>query len=121
MAKPNTERSMGIQAGGGREDQGGIATKTTPRTRLRLTPPVLWKVVLHNDDFTTRDFVVMILRMVFRKPEAEAVRIMLEVHRRGTGIAGVYPYDVADTKVAQVRTLAEEKEFPLLCTLEPES
>jgi len=103
------------------DGQSGVGTKTTPRTRLRLTPPVLWKVILHNDDFTTREFVVEILRAVFRKPEAEAVRIMMDVHRRGTGVAGIYPFDVADTKVAQVRALAEAKEFPLLCTLEPEA
>lgn len=113
MAKPFSDDS--------RDSQGGAGIRTAPRTRLKLTPPVLWKVILHNDDFTTREFVVMILEMVFRKPEAEAVRIMLDVHRRGTGVAGVYPFDVADTKVAQVRALAEEKEFPLLCTLEPEA
>ena len=104
-----------------REDQSGVGTKTVTRTRLRLTPPTLWKVILHNDDYTTRDFVVMVLKNVFRKPEVEAVRIMMDVHRRGTGVAGVYPFDVADTKVTQVRTLAEAKEFPLLCTLEPEA
>ncbi|BDU77820.1 ATP-dependent Clp protease adaptor ClpS [Mesoterricola sediminis] len=101
--------------------QSGVGTRTAPSTRLRLTPPSLWKVILHNDDFTTRDFVVQILTSVFRKPEAEAVRIMMDVHRKGTGVAGIYPYDVADTKVAQVRTLAEAREFPLLCTLEPEA
>ena len=103
------------------DGQGGAGVRTAPRTRLRLTPPVLWKVILHNDDYTTRDFVVMILRTVFRKPEAEAVRIMLDVHRRGKGVAGIYPFDVADTKVAQVRAMAEAKEFPLMCTLEPEA
>ncbi len=113
MAKPFSDDS--------RDHQAGAGTRTAPRTRLRLSPPALWKVILHNDDFTTREFVVSILETVFRKPEAEAVRIMLDVHRRGTGVAGVYPFDVADTKVAQVRTLAEEKEFPLLCTLEPEA
>jgi ATP-dependent Clp protease adaptor protein ClpS len=101
------------------ENSGQTGTKT--RTHLRLTPPVRWKVILHNDDYTTQDFVVWILQSVFRKPEPEAVRIMLEVHRRGKGLAGVYPYDVPDTKAAQVKAMAEAKEFPLLCTLEPES
>ena len=113
MARPDQDAT--------RESQGGVGTRSAPRTRLRLTPPALWKVVLHNDDYTTRDFVVMVLQTVFRKPEAEAGRIMLDVHRRGTGVAGVYPFDIADTKVAQVRALAEAKEFPLLCTLEPET
>ncbi len=96
-------------------------TAGKPRTHLRLSPPVLWKVVLHNDDYTTQEFVVWILQSVFRKPEAEAVRVMLEVHRKGKGLAGIYPFDVADTKAAQVKAMAEAKEFPLLCTLEPES
>jgi ATP-dependent Clp protease adaptor protein ClpS len=110
MARPDSD-----------QNQGGAGTKTAPRTRLRLSPPSLWKVILHNDDYTTREFVVLILENVFRKPEAEAVRIMMDVHRKGTGVAGVYSFDVADTKVAQVRALAEAKEFPLLCTLEPEA
>ena len=103
------------------DTQYAAETRTVPRTRLRLSPPVLWKVILHNDDYTTREFVVMVLQTVFRKPEAEAVRIMLDVHRSGSGVAGIYPFDVADTKVAQVKNLAEAKEFPLLCTLEPEA
>ena len=96
----------------------GTAAKT--RTRPKLQPPSMWKVILHNDDYTTQEFVVWILETVFRKPEAEAVRIMLDVHKRGKGIAGIYPYDIADTKVAQVKAAAEQQEFPLLCTLEPE-
>ena len=97
------------------------STGTKTRTHLRLSPPVLWKVILHNDDFTTQEFVVWILQNVFSKTEAEAVHIMLEVHRRGKGLAGVYPYDIADTKASQVKAMAEAKEFPLLCTLEPEA
>jgi len=97
----------------------GTGTKT--RTHLRLSPPVLWKVILHNDDYTTQDFVVWILQSVFHKPESEAVRVMLDIHRKGKGLAGVYPFDIADTKASQVKTMAEAKEFPLLCTLEPEA
>jgi ATP-dependent Clp protease adaptor protein ClpS len=78
-------------------------------------------VILHNDDYTTQEFVVWVLETVFRKAEPEAVRIMLEVHRRGRGLAGVYPFDIADTKASQVKALAEAREFPLLCTLEPEA
>lgn len=97
----------------------GTATKT--RTRTKLQPPSLWKVILHNDDYTTQEFVVWTLETIFRKPEPEAVRIMLDVHKRGKGIAGIYSFDVADTKVAQVKSVAEQQEFPLLCTLEPET
>jgi ATP-dependent Clp protease adaptor protein ClpS len=95
-------------------------TTTRTRAKAKLQPPVMWKVLLHNDDYTTQDFVVWVLKSVFRKPEDEAVRIMMDVHRRGKGVAGVYPFDVADTKIAQVKELAERNEFPLLCTLEPE-
>jgi len=96
-------------------------TGTKTRTHLRLSPPVLWKVILHNDDYTTQEFVVWVLRSVFRKTDQDAVKIMLDVHRRGKGVAGIYPFDIADTKAAQVKAMAEAKEFPLLCTLEPES
>lgn len=105
----------------GMDGQSGVGTRTAPRTRLKLTPPCLWKVILHNDDYTTREFVVQVLTSIFRKPEAEAVAVMMDVHRKGMGVAGVYPFDVAETKVAQVAALAEAHEFPLLCTLEPEA
>lgn len=99
--------------------ESGTATKT--RSKPKLQPPSMWKVILHNDDYTTQEFVVWILETIFRKPESEAVRIMLDVHKRGKGVAGVYSFDIADTKVAQVKTVAEQHEFPLLCTLEPET
>jgi len=98
----------------------GTGTATKTRTKPKLQPPSLWKVILHNDDYTTQEFVVWILETIFRKPEPEAVRVMLDVHRRGKGVAGIYPYDVADTKIAQVKSVAEQHEFPLLCTLEPD-
>ena len=90
------------------------------RAEQATSRPRMFQVVLHNDDYTTQEFVVWILRTVFRKTEAEAVRIMLDVHQRGQGAAGIYPYDIADTKAAQVKALAEAQEFPLRCTLEPE-
>ena len=86
----------------------------------KLQKPPLYKVLLHNDDFTTMEFVVFILMQVFHKPEDEALRIMLAVHHRGVGVAGVYTYEVAETKVAQVLNLAKAHEYPLLCTLEEE-
>jgi len=78
-------------------------------------------VLLHNDDYTTQEFVVWVLERVFRKPMAEAVAIMMSVHRSGIGIAGVYTHDVAETKLKKARQMAEEQEFPLLVTMEPES
>ena len=80
--------------------------------------PRLFKVLLHNDDYTTMDFVVMILEKIFHKSPVEATRIMLNVHRKGVGVAGVYPYDMAETKVAQVHALAEKHQFPLKCSME---
>jgi len=78
----------------------------------------MFRVVLHNDDYTTMEFVVEVLMTVFRKNLVESTRIMLDVHRKGTGQVGVYTYDVAATKVNQVHALAREREFPLRCTME---
>ena len=98
--------------------QSGTGTQT--RIRSELKPPSMWRVILHNDDYTTQDFVVFILTSIFRKAEAEATRIMMDVHRQGRGVAGVYPHEIAETKAAQVHALAEQQEFPLKCTLEVE-
>jgi ATP-dependent Clp protease adaptor protein ClpS len=83
-----------------------------------IREPKLYRVILHNDDYTTMDFVIEILISVFHKPAAEAIRIMLDVHKKGKGICGVYHYDIAATKVAQVHQLAQTREFPLKCSLE---
>jgi len=83
-----------------------------------LKEPDMWKVVLINDDYTPRDFVVEILVSIFHKPPIEATRIMLEVHNKGRGMVGVYTYDIGRTKVAQVTALAREREFPLKSILE---
>jgi ATP-dependent Clp protease adaptor protein ClpS len=90
------------------------------RSDTRLEQPRLWRVLLHNDDFTTQEFVVWVLESVFRKPSAEAFAIMLRVHQTGLGVAGVFTRDVAETKVAATRRLAEQHEYPLLVTMEPE-
>ena len=81
--------------------------------------PTLFKVLLHNDDYTTMEFVVWVLETVFNMPEDQAVHVMLNVHLRGAGIAGVYTYEVAEMKVEKTIALAREQEFPLLATLEP--
>jgi ATP-dependent Clp protease adaptor protein ClpS len=88
-------------------------------TEKELKEPDMYKVVLHNDDYTTKEFVVEVLRIVFHKPAIEATRIMMDVHKRGKGIVGVYTWDIAQTKVAQVRQMAKEQEFPLKCSVEP--
>jgi len=87
-------------------------------TREELTEPPMYRVLLHNDDFTTMDFVVQILMLVFGKNSDEATRIMLNVHRKGIGLCGVYTYEVAETKVDTVHALAREHQYPLKCTME---
>ena len=77
-------------------------------TKKKLKRPSLYKVLLHNDDYTTKEFVVQVLEYVFHKEYSEAVQIMLHVHQKGIGVAGVYPYGVAETKVALVEDLARQ-------------
>jgi ATP-dependent Clp protease adaptor protein ClpS len=84
----------------------------------RLEEPRMFRVILHNDHYTTMDFVVEVLMKVFHKTAAEAVKIMLDVHRKGAGVCGVYAYDIAVTKVSQVRHMAKKREFPLRCSYE---
>jgi ATP-dependent Clp protease adaptor protein ClpS len=96
------------------------STLTETRSEQRLETPRMWRVLLHNDDYTTQDFVVWVLETVFQKQRAEAFAIMMNVHRSGTGLAGVYTHDVAETKLRRTKQLAEEHEFPLLVTMEVE-
>jgi ATP-dependent Clp protease adaptor protein ClpS len=88
------------------------------RVKTEKKEPTQYKVVLINDDYTTMEFVVQILESVFQRSPAEAFRIMMHVHQNGRGIAGVYPWEVAETKVETVTTLAREAQFPLRATLE---
>ena len=89
------------------------------KTDERVKEPEMYKVVLHNDHYTTMEFVVEVLRTVFRKETPEATRIMLDVHNKGRGVVGVYTYDVATTRATRVHRLAKEREYPLRCTVEP--
>jgi ATP-dependent Clp protease adaptor protein ClpS len=90
------------------------------RTKQATKKPELFKVLLLNDDYTTMDFVVEILETVFNKAPAEAYRIMMAVHTQGQGLCGVYPFEVAETKVATVVEMARGQGFPLRATMEPE-
>lgn len=87
---------------------------------IKLEKPKLFKVLLHNDDFTTMDFVVFVLQYVFMRDEAESITIMLKVHNEGLGLAGIYPYEIANMKAQKAMNLAKAREFPLLCTVEEE-
>jgi ATP-dependent Clp protease adaptor protein ClpS len=98
-----------------------VQEKTEVIDQESLQEPPLYRVLLHNDDYTTMDFVVMILQTVFQKNIDEATRIMLNVHHQGVGIAGVFTLEVGETKVAIVHHLAREQQFPLKCSLEKES
>jgi ATP-dependent Clp protease adaptor protein ClpS len=88
--------------------------------KQRLKRPRLFRVLLHDDDFTTMEFVVQILEDIFRHAHPDATRIMLDVHTKGIGLAGVYPHEIAETKAARVTEAARAQEFPFLCTIEPE-
>jgi ATP-dependent Clp protease adaptor protein ClpS len=98
------------------EHGSAVVEKTESKTKLERPP--LYKVWLHNDDFTTMEFVVFVLQTVFNHSESDALRLMLNVHRLGIGLAGVYTYEVAQMKVDKVTSLAQANEFPLLCTME---
>lgn len=91
-----------------------------PEIREKLEKPKLYKVVLHNDDFTTMEFVVFILKHVFLRSDTEALTIMLKVHNEGIGIAGTYTYEIATMKAQKAINLARASEYPLLCTVEEE-
>lgn len=90
------------------------------RTRDELKEPALFRVILHNDHYTTMDFVVSVLETVFVKSPAEAFRIMMKVHTEGRGLCGLYPHEIAETKVATVHDLAREHGFPLRASFEEE-
>lgn len=89
-------------------------------SETKLEKPKLFKVLLHNDDFTTMEFVVFVLEYVFNRTEAEAFSVMLKVHNEGVGIAGIYPYEIANMKSEKTMNMAKAREYPLLCTVEEE-
>ena len=94
----------------------GVATRTKPKPKK----PSLYRVLILNDDYTPMEFVVLVLEHFFNKSREEATRIMLHVHNDGVGVCGVYPIEVAETKVTQVMDLAREHQHPLQCTKERE-
>jgi ATP-dependent Clp protease adaptor protein ClpS len=100
--------------GGDGDDHVGIATKT----RTRPKKPSMFKVLMLNDDYTPMEFVVMVLKRFFHMDLEQATRVMLHVHQRGVGVCGIFPYEIAETKVNQVMDLARQNQHPLQCTLE---
>ena len=104
MAERDTQRDV------------GVATRTKKKEDVKH--PKRYRVVLHNDDYTTQEFVVWVLQSVFHHDESTATQIMLHVHRNGFGVAGVYPREVAEARVAKVDALARENEYPLRTSME---
>jgi ATP-dependent Clp protease adaptor protein ClpS len=102
------------------EREYGFEEEVATESREKLKKPPLYRVLLHNDDFTTMEFVVHVLKSVFGKTEPAAFRVMWAVHTQGVGVAGLYTYEVAEMKVERVTQMARAEEFPLLCTLEEE-
>ena len=104
----------GNDGGGDGDDQIGIATKT----RTKPKKPSMFKVLMLNDDYTPMEFVVMVLKRFFHMDLEQATRVMLHVHQKGVGVCGIFPYEIAETKVNQVMDFAKQNQHPLQCTLE---
>ena len=101
-------------------DNNQQGTGVSTRQRVRIEEPRQYKVIFHNDDFTTMEFVTEVLRLVFNKPADEAVTLMMRVHREGQAVVGIYSYDVAMTKASTATSMARREGFPLNITCEPE-
>ena len=95
------------------------ASETVTEDQSEVTEPKMYRVFILNDHYTTRDFVVSVLMTIFQKKHAEATKLMLDVHKKGSGLCGVYLYDIAISKINKVHTLAKKNNFPLKCICEP--
>ena len=101
-----------------RDRDGGSGTIVVTETRTETKKPSMYKVLLLNDDYTPMEFVVHVLERIFHKGRDEATQIMLHVHQKGIGVCGVYPFEIAETKVSQVVDVARRNQHPLQCTME---
>ena len=119
-APPAAQAAQSNESGGSEEsDEGGSVVLDVSRPKLK--EPRRFAVILHNDDYTTMEFVVEVLKRYFHKTAEESVQIMLQVHQHGKGIAGIYSFQIAETKAMQVIEYARVKGYPLQCSLEPAS
>jgi ATP-dependent Clp protease adaptor protein ClpS len=105
---------------GSRGTGGDTVTERRTKEKVKTQRPSMYKCILLNDDYTPMEFVVEILKTVFHRQHAEATRIMLHVHQNGMGVAGVYPFEIAETKIKTVEELAHESQYPLKCVMEKE-
>ena len=112
--RPAAVRMADDDRDSGGSNQVGIAT----RTRAKPKKPSMFKVLMLNDDYTPMEFVVMVLKRFFSMDLEQATRVMLHVHQRGVGVCGIFPYEIAETKVHQVMDFAAQNQHPLRCTLE---
>lgn len=136
LTSPNHPRCMGVSPGSSRCDAtlengasqhggsdgypDGQGSLMVAEPKVQTKRPPMYKVILLNDDYTPMEFVVTVLEQIFRRPHADALNVMLEVHQKGAGTAGIYTRDVAETKADQVVEYARINDYPLQCTLEPE-
>ena len=100
------------------ETSGSFKGELELKPEQKLTEPKMYRVIMHNDHYTTMEFVVEVIMKVFHKPGAEATKIMLDIHKKGMGICGIYIYDIAITKISEVHTLAKKSQYPLKCSYE---
>ncbi len=119
-AKFSAKSTDGDESSGGEDGGNGTVIERRTKTQSKTKRPPMFKVILLNDDYTPMEFVVELLKTVFHKPHAEATKIMLWVHQNGMGVAGVFPFEVAETKVHAVEELAREAQYPLKCVMEKE-
>jgi ATP-dependent Clp protease adaptor protein ClpS len=95
-------------------------TGTIIEEKIEIKKPSFYQVLIMNDDYTPMEFVILVLERFFKKSRAEATQIMLHVHQKGMGVCGLYPYDIAETKIVQVMDYAKKNQHPLQCTMEKE-
>ncbi|MFH0975466.1 MAG: ATP-dependent Clp protease adaptor ClpS [Spirochaetota bacterium] len=110
------DEANGTNDSGGTDESLESALKVKPEEKL--AHPKMYRVLMHNDHYTTMDFVVEVIMKVFHKPAAEATKIMLDIHKKGIGVCGVYTYDIAVTKISEVHKMAKKRQFPLKCSFE---
>ena len=101
-------------------DENSFEESVITKEKEKIEKPPLYSVILHNDDYTTMDFVVTVLQKFFFKNETEAAHVMMNVHKKGRGVAGIFTFEIAETKVSQVHSYAKTHQHPLKCSLEPE-
>ncbi len=119
-APPLMQRVRAGDEDGGKDDDGGGGSQVGIATKTRSKPkkPSQYKVLMLNDDYTPMEFVVLVLKRFFSMDLEQATRVMLHVHQRGVGVCGIFPYEIAETKVNQVMDFAKQNQHPLQCTLE---